>query len=223
MLQTESVRKPLWDLLKDFQSSEIFKNYFLVGGTALALQLGHRVSFDIDLFTRDDINKDEILDFLNKNYKGKYQINNIQKRIFQMTLTFLNEDIKVDLVKYDYNLIDEVKTDEGIKYLGLKDISAMKLMAVANRGDQAKDFIDIYYLLKKMSLNNMFDYYKRKYNQNDVSIIKRSLVYFDDVTDSNWNAVKLLNDKLSKKKIREIKNTIIDEVNKYNIDAITPE
>jgi hypothetical protein len=209
MLQTESVRKPLWDLLRDLQKSDIFKNYFLVGGTALALQLGHRVSDDIDLFTRDDIDKDEILDFLNKEYNGKYQINNMQKMIFQISIN----DIKVDLVKYDYNSIEEVKTNEGIKYLGKKDISAMKLMAIANRGDQAKDFIDIYYLLKEISLNDMFDYYKQKFNQKDISIIKRSLVYFDDVTNNNWNAVKLLNDKLS---IDKIKNTIIDEINKYN-------
>jgi hypothetical protein len=213
MLQTESVRKPLWSLLKYLQKSDVFKNYFLVGGTALALQLGHRVSDDIDLFTKDDINKDEILDFLNKEYNGKYQINNVQKIIFQITIN----DIKVDLVKHDYNLVENVKIDEEIKYLGKKDISAMKLMAVANRGDQAKDFIDIYYLLKEISLNDMFDYYKQKYNQKYVNVIKRRLIYFDDVTDNNWNAVKLLNDKLS---IDNIKNTIINEVNKYNKNII---
>jgi hypothetical protein len=63
----------------------------------------------------------------------------------------------------------------------------------------------------------MFDYYKQKYNQKDVSIIKRSLIYFDDVTDNNWNAVRLLNDKLS---IDTIKNTIIYELNKYTENII---
>jgi predicted nucleotidyltransferase component of viral defense system len=48
--------------LKELQSFKTFENYFLVGGTALSLQLGHRISDDIDLFTRHDINKDEILD-----------------------------------------------------------------------------------------------------------------------------------------------------------------
>jgi predicted nucleotidyltransferase component of viral defense system len=209
MLQKNTVRKPLWDLLKELQKSRVFENYFLVGGTALSLQLGHRVSDGIDLFTRIDINKDEIFDFLNKNYAGRYQISNIQSIILQIVI----DDIKVDFVKYDYDLIEEVKTGEGIKYLGKKDISAMKLMAVANRGDQAKDFIDIFYLLQEISLNAMFDYYRKKYNQNDINAIKRSLVYFDDVTDSNWASVKLLHDKLSKE---NIKRTIIDEMNKYN-------
>jgi predicted nucleotidyltransferase component of viral defense system len=65
MLQKNPVRKPLWNLLKDLQKSCVFENYFLVGGTALSLQLGHRMSDDIDLFTRTDINKDEVFDFLN--------------------------------------------------------------------------------------------------------------------------------------------------------------
>ena len=146
MLHEQSVRESLWNLLKEIQSSKIFDSYFLVGGTALALQLGHRVSDDIDLFTRQDINKDEILNFLNQNYNGKYQIINIQNIILQFTIN----EVKVDLVKYDYELIEDVKIENGIKYLGKKDIAAMKLMAVANRGDQAKDFIDIYYLLKEI-------------------------------------------------------------------------
>ena len=213
MLQTQSVREPLWNTLRDLQKKELFKDYFLVGGTALSLQLGHRISDDIDLFTRNDINKDEILDFLNRDYNGSYQIHNMQKIIFQIIIN----GIKVDFVKYDYNLIEDIKSDEGIKYLGIKDISAMKLMAVANRGDQAKYFVDIYYLLRKINLSDMFEYYKQKYNQNDISPIKRSLVYFDDVTDSNWASVKLLKGALSKEKIKQ---TIIKELNDYNKNAI---
>ena len=167
------------------------------------------MSDDIDLFTRHDINKDEILGFLNKNYSGKYQIINIQNSILQVVIN----GIKVDLVKYDYELIEDIKAESGIKYIGKKDIAAMKLMAVANRGDQAKDFIDIYYLLKEIPLMDMFEYYKKKYKQNDIGLIKRSLVYFDDVTENNWLAVKLLHDKLS---IKKIKQKIIDEINNYH-------
>ena len=143
----------------------------------------------------------------------KYQIINIQNIILQIVIN----GIKVDLVKYDYELIEDIKIEKGIKYLGKKDIAAMKLMAVANRGDQAKDFIDIYYLLEEISLMDMFECYKRKYKQNDISPIKRSLVYFDDVTENNWLAVKLLHDKLS---VNEIKQKLIDEVNNYNKNII---
>ncbi len=87
----------------------------------------------------------------------------------------------------------------------------------ANRGDQAKDFVDIYYLLEEIRLRDMFEYYKQKYKQRDVNQIKRSLVYFDDVTESNWASVKLLRDKLS---IERIKQRIIDETNEYNQTVI---
>jgi len=209
MLQTQSVEKSLWNLLKDLQGKEVLRSYFLVGGTALSLQLGHRVSQDIDLFTRGDINKDEILSLLNSDYNGKYQIQNIQKMILQISIN----DIKIDFAKYDYNLIEDIKLEEGIRYLGIKDISAMKLMAIANRGDQAKDYIDIYFLLKVMELKDMFEYYKQKFNQSDINPIKRSLIYFDDVTESNWLSVKLLEDELS---IDKVKQTLIDKMNEYN-------
>jgi len=209
MLQTESVEKPLWNLLKDLQGKEILRGYFLVWGTALPLQLGHRVSQDIDLFTKDDINKEEILSLLNSDYNGKYQIHSMQNMILQISIS----DIKIDFVKYDYNLIEDIKTEAGIRFLGIKDISAMKLMAIANRGDQAKDFIDVYYLLKAMELKDMFEYYKQKFSQSDINPIKRSLVYFDDVTESNWLSVKLLKGALSMDKIKQ---TLIDKINDYN-------
>jgi hypothetical protein len=209
MLQKKSVGEPLWNILTDLQKDITFENYFLVGGTALSLQFGHRISYDIDLFTRKNIDKDQIFDFLNRNYNGKYQIHNIQNIILQISIN----EIKVDLVKYDYDLIEDVKKEEGIKYLGKKDISAMKLMAVANRGDQAKDFIDIYYLLKEITLNDMFEYYKIKYKQNDINPIKRSLIYFDDITENNWLSVKLLNEEIN---IEKIKQKIINEMNIYN-------
>jgi hypothetical protein len=153
------------------------------------------------------------LDFLNKNYNGKYQIHNIQNNIFQISI----KGIKVDFVKYDYSLLENIKEEEGIKYLGKKDISAMKLMAIANRGDQAKDFIDIYYLLKEICLKDMFEHYKLKYNQNDISPVKRSLVYFDDVTESNWASVKLLKGLLPMEKVKQI---IVKEMNNYTKGVI---
>ena len=213
MLRKEFVSEPLWNLLVDLQSKEVFKDYFLVGGTALALQLGHRESIDIDLFTRSDIDKDEIHDLLNSEFKGRYQIHNEKRILFQIII----DNIKVDFVKYDYELIEEVKHEDGIRFLGRKDIAAMKLLAVSQRGDQAKDFIDIYYLLKEIPLTDMFDYYKKKFNQKDVCMIKRSLLYFDDVTADNWSSVRLLNEALS---VDNVKQTIVDAVNRYHTERI---
>jgi len=198
MLQTDSVSPALWHTLLELNKSSLFENYFLVGGTALSLQIGHRISEDIDLFTRQDINKDEIIDFMNKKFAGNVQITNIQNLILQMVVN----GVKVDFVKYDFPLIEDVFNENGIKYLGIKDISAMKLLATANRGNHAKDFVDIFFLLKKMSLTEMFDYFRQKFNQIDVSIVKRSLIYFDDVPKNSWNAIKYLQEKPSTEAIK---------------------
>jgi predicted nucleotidyltransferase component of viral defense system len=209
MLQTNSVSESLLYTLLELNKSVLFKNYFLVGGTALSLQIGHRISEDIDLFTRQDIDKDEILAFMNKKYAKKFQIINVQNSILQI----IANDIKIDFVKYDFPLIEDVKNDDGINYLGKKDIAAMKLLATANRGNQAKDFVDVFFLLKEMSLAEMFDYYKQKYNQTDISAIKKSLIYFDDVPKSSWNAVKYINEKPS---TAMIKRTILNSLKDYN-------
>lgn len=209
MLRKNSVSPPLLNLLLDLQANPLFADYFLVGGTALALQLGHRMSVDIDLFTKGDINKDEIRDFFNEEYRGRYLIVNTQNTILQISV----DDIKVDFVKHNYDLIENIKSEDGIRYLGLKDIAAMKLMAVANRGDQAKDFIDIYFLLKHIPLRDMFEYYKKKYNQSDVCMIKRSLIYFDDVDECSWAAVNFLTDKIS---AEEVKRVIVEAVECYH-------
>jgi len=209
MLRKNAVGKPLWNLLKRLQAADALSGYFLVGGTALSLQIGHRESVDIDLFTRNGLNKDEIFDLLNRDYGGNYQIHNIQNTILQVSVN----DVKVDFVKYDYRLIEEVKSEDGIRFLGIKDIAAMKLMAIANRGDQAKDFVDVYYLLKEMTLSDMFEYYRQKYRQDDINTVKRSLIYFDDVTESNWSAVKLLDCTLS---AGGVKRVITEEVVRYS-------
>ena len=209
MLQEHTVSKPLLNLLKDLQKDIVFKDFFLVGGTALSLQIGHRISVDIDLFTNKELNKDEIFNFLNKNYKGRYVLDNIQNSLLNTHI----DNIKVDFVAIEANLIEEIKKENGIIYLGKKDIAAMKLKACAFRGNEAKDFVDVYYLLKEMSMKDMFDYYKKKYDQSDITIIKKSLVFFDDVQDSSWSSIKMLSDTLSEK---IIKQTLINELNNYN-------
>jgi hypothetical protein len=70
-------------LLIELQTADIFKDYFLVGGTSLAMQIGHRRSDDIDLFTRKEINKEEIGEYLFNNYKNKVIVINSQNIIYQ--------------------------------------------------------------------------------------------------------------------------------------------
>lgn len=106
--------------------------------------------------------------------------------------------MKVDIVNYPYKWLEKPIEDDGIKLSGLKDITAMKLAAITNRGSK-KDFIDMYFLLQHFSLDDMLGYYKTKYNTNSVYNVIRSLVYFADAENNPmpkmyitaiWNEVK---------------------------------
>jgi hypothetical protein len=213
VLQKDCVTGQLLNLLKKLQKEDILKKYFLVGGTSLTLQIGHRRSDDIDLFTQEDIDKENIAEYLFTNFNGKVQIINTQNLIYQLMI----DQIKVDFVKHPFNLVEKVKEEDGIRFLGKKDIAAMKLRAIENSGNRAKDFIDIFYLLKEMSLKNMFTYYRQKYNMQNIHNAKRSLGYFDDVQKQSWQEVRLIHDKLS---IKAVQKTIVDAIKDYDKELL---
>jgi hypothetical protein len=172
------------------------------------------MSDDIDLFTDKKFDKFKILDYFNKNYRG-FEIGN-ESDIF---LNIFVDNNKIDFLKYDYPLLEKPKIEEGVRFMGIKDISAMKLSAIAGSGDRPKDFIDIYYLIKynNVKLSDMFNYYKEKFNQKDISHVKRSISYFGDCEEKEWAKVKLITDTLD---VNEIKNFLTKEVDNYCNDNI---
>ena len=108
-------------------------------------------------------------------------------------------NVKVDLVNYPYPWLDDAIEEGNIRLAGLRDIAAMKLSAVANRG-RKKDFIDVARLLDVFSLDQMLSLYKEKFSVSELSFPLRGLMYFDDAEedpmpemfDSNftWENVK---------------------------------
>ena len=174
MLRTFTVERRTLALLKQLQQMSLLQNSRLVGGTALALQLGHRNSIDLDFFGEF---QNSYIDFLNTFNNEGLTVNSLQNtksiHIFEI------EGVKVDIVNYPYKWLEDPIEDDGIKLSGLKDIASMKLAAITNRGTK-KDFIDMYFLLQHFSLNEMLGYYKAKYNTNSIYNVIRSLVYFAD-------------------------------------------
>ena len=209
MLRKGCVSERLLALLKKLQKDTVFKEYFLVGGTALALQIGHRKSDDIDLFTKEELNIQEIDKYLNENHYAKYQILNSQKMIYQVVI----DGIKVDFVQHPFKLIENIYHDSELAFLGKKDIAAMKLHAIETSGNRAKDFYDVYFLLKEMSLKVMFDSYRKKYSTDNIFNAKRSLSFFDDVSAEGWQEVRLINRKIT---ANQVKRTIIDAIKEFN-------
>ena len=180
MLQKESVSGELLALLKEIQSEDLFKDYVLGGGTALALQIGHRRSIDIDLFINKEQNNRLILDFLNNKYSG-FNLLNINKTIIELVI----KNIKVDFIGTNQNILEPPNYKEGIRFFGKKDIAAMKQQAVVYR-NSARDYIDIAYLLQEIPLKQMFELYKQKYNTQDVTIVKMALLACKNVEAEYW-------------------------------------
>jgi hypothetical protein len=193
------------------QKAPLFNNFYLVGGTALSLQIGHRISDDIDLFTKENLDKEAILDYTKRNLSDDYKIINNSAVILQLFSE--REKLKLDFVKFPYDLLDPLITEEGIRLIDKNDLSAMKISATGTRGNEAKDYYDIYCLLQYVPFEKMVDNFKRKYHTNDILQYLRSVMYFDDDDNKNWESLKPIKKRISRKEIEE---RLTKEVITYN-------
>lgn len=173
MLQTRTVEPGTLELLKELMAVPAIEPFYLVGGTALALQIGHRYSIDLDLFTTEDFDKNGLIDSIER----KFEIS-IEGEFPGMVITYIN-DVKVDFVKMAYPILFPALSIDGIRMLDVRDIAPMKLKAITQRGSK-KDFFDIFYLLQKMSLLELLELFKAKFEQYEVFHIIKSLIYFED-------------------------------------------
>ncbi|MCK5568794.1 MAG: nucleotidyl transferase AbiEii/AbiGii toxin family protein [Spirochaetes bacterium] len=181
-------------------------NHFLVGGTALALYMGHRLSFDLDLFTKEPFDEDSLEEYLVEKYDF------IRKTKFKNTLMGEINAIKVDFITHGYKLLEDLRiTKEGIRICSLKDIAAMKLSDITGSGTRLKDFVDIAYLSTELSFNDMLNSYERKYETSSSVIAIRALTYFQDINlETN---VKMINAKYEWKKIEKRLNDMVKNNN----------
>jgi predicted nucleotidyltransferase component of viral defense system len=205
MLQYTAVDPSTLGLLKQLMKEKCLSDFNLVGGTALALQLAHRISIDLDLFTYKDFNSKQIIAELNQ----KYQLFDIKEYPGTLNLNIeypanSGNLIKTDIIKYAYPLLKPLIILDGIRVLSKEDIIPMKLSAIGNRGSK-KDFYDIFFLLKEYSLKEMFVLFGQKFPNTNYFHIVKSLTFFDD-------AEKELNPKtISKVKWEEVKKEIIKQ------------
>lgn len=202
MLQYESISPNTLDLLKKIQSLDFAKDLRLVGGTALALQIGHRISVDLDLFGNTSASLEEIVYELSS-------VSSVSPLSSSKMMRFLIVDgVKVDIVSYPYPWLDVPVVENGIVLAGIRDIAAMKLSAITNRGTK-KDFIDYYFLLKSYSLGEMFDIYIEKYSDAQLFSAIKSLTYFEDAESDPMPRM------LKEVDWGEVKKFIINAVNEY--------
>lgn len=175
MLHKETVSDFTLDLLKALMADEKLADFFLVGGTALALQIGHRISIDLDLFSRSSFSEDVLLSHLEKTYQFKLDFQANQ------TLKGSINNVNVDLITHSYPLVKPLVVMDNVRMTSIEDIAAMKLNAISGNGTRLKDFIDIASLSPKLTLADMVSAYTEKYDSRNPAMVIKSLDYHADI------------------------------------------
>jgi len=179
-MQEDVLTKKTESVLNALSVSNIVNNFYLAGGTALSLYLGHRFSIDLDWFAEEfnyDVSFRRQLEKL-----GKLSIDSESEKTFNGIL----DGVKISFFEYPYRLIAPKKLYKNNIFLaGIPDIAAMKMEAISSRGSY-KDFIDIYFLLQKYSLEELLGFVHKKFanvEYNEAHLLK-ALTYFEDAEGS---------------------------------------
>lgn len=185
--------------------------FYLAGGTALALQLGHRTSLDFDFYTPKHFLSEKLLTDLKEVFPEKVEEVNRAKD----TLFVRVEGVSVSFFWYKYPLIFPLVKTKGSPLASLEDIAAMKLIALTSRA-RKRDYIDIFYLFKRLRLTKMFTIAKKKYSLFNPYIVRRALTFFDDIEDEGGR-IEILDKNFSWKRTKE---KIFEEVKKNQLAMI---
>ena len=197
MLHLSTVDSDLYELLqKIFRTAIIKNNFALAGGTSLALQIGHRKSIDLDIFSprEFDVKELEIVLSTSNDYTFNYRANNTR-----MVFGDIN-GIKCDFVNEPATFLESFIIIDGVNYFSVKDIAAMKLHTICGRGKK-KDFFDVYALLQLYNRDKLIEWFTEKYNETQLIFLWRSILYFEDAENDpdiegyppftkNWGEIK---------------------------------
>ncbi len=186
MLYEKAVEPNTLELLKKICSLPGLSNFALIGGTNLALRLGHRKSVDLDFFSNTLFSESELEQTIYKTFPGSQIVHTDYQ-----TRQYFIEKIKVEFIGFRYPLLNDIETINKIRLFSFEDTIAAKLNAVLGRGSK-KDFYDIYAILKKYTLSTILGHFKKKFNQEDVFPLLKSLNYFDNA-ENEPNPLSLKN------------------------------
>ncbi len=196
MLQYSTIEPLTLDILNGLMQMPALNEFYLVGGTALALHFGHRLSVDLDLFSTTEFNNEALIVPLQEKFAG-FVYRNTHNPI---GLFGSIDGIKVDFVKHHHHpLIENPVNEGGIRILSIPDIMAMKIAAIMKRGVK-KDFWDIAELLQYYSVEDFIRFYTKKYPSQQLLVsVPFALTYFSDADESEdpvslkgqtWKTVK---------------------------------
>lgn len=165
MLHYSTVNDLLKNSLLKLMKSDVFNNFRLVGGTALSLQIGHRESIDIDLFSDSEygtLDFNAIENYLKENFQYVDFLNTIPAMGKSYFIGENKENtIKLDVYYTDTYIQPYIEVD-GIRMATIEEIIAMKV-DVVQRGGRKKDFWDLHDLLQSYDISQMLDLHKQRY------------------------------------------------------------
>lgn len=178
MLQTATVAPGTLELLSRLQAEPTLRSSRLVGGTALSLQIGHRKSDDLDLFSVDPIDGIAVQRVL----VDKYGF--VPSVIDENTLIGFIQGVKIDVIYHPFPWLEAAIESDGFRIATKKDIAAMKMHAIINSGKRPKDFVDIAFLSMYFSYNEIKRLLLRRYPAYDPMMADRAVIYFGDIDDT---------------------------------------
>ena len=153
-------------------------DFYLAGGTALALWLGHRDSVDFDFFTLKSFDTNSLFEQLRDIFQG-HKLVKIQDEKDTITV-IVDDEIKISFMTYRYKLLEDLRDEPFLRLAGVRDIACMKLSAIVGRASN-KDYIDLFFILRKHALSEILADAERKFPQLDRNLILKSIVYFADI------------------------------------------
>jgi len=193
----EGLPKKQIAVLKALGPHMISKGFYLAGGTALAIHFGHRVSVDLDWFTPQPLDNSLLLAQSLRNSDVNMEI----AQVSPGTLHGSIHNVRVTFLQYQYPMLRSLQYWKAMdcNLASPEDLASMKLSAIAQRGAR-KDFCDLYALGKtSFSLQEMLDFYQKKFSIRDIGSVLYGLVYFDDAEsermprmlwDVTWREIK---------------------------------
>ena len=202
----DSLRKRIWVQLG------AFKHYgYLGGGTALALQIAHRYSYDFDIFCYKKISS-ALIQQCRKVFHIRQVLINSEEEF-----TFLTEDnIKITFLHYPFVFRGcMVEEKGGLPLLDILNIAASKAYTLNRRGNW-RDYVDIYCIVKlsKITLKMIIDVAQKVYGEVwSEKLLLGQLVYTDDISSEDMKSVQFIGKKIRAEVIKEF---FIKEVKKIS-------
>jgi predicted nucleotidyltransferase component of viral defense system len=196
VLQLKTIHKDTFELLQELSDEKGLEPFALAGGTALALQLGHRISIDLDFITGQVFDSFALFEKLGESFD--IENSSTATNALSLFIKWQGTSVKTDCIRHNYPRLKPWVITSGIRLFSLEDIAVMKLNAVANRGAK-KDFYDIHALLSHFSLRELLDFFAEKYQTMNRFTVTKSLAYFDDadlepdpmsLTATTWDQIK---------------------------------